>query len=212
MMEIIDIHTHHLYENPFEAILNCTPEVYLREGSGYCSVGYHPWYLSPNATENWKLFAQIVSLPHVLAIGEAGLDKLTDTPWNIQQVAFEKQAKIASQLRKPLIIHCVKAFNEIISYHKQLKSDTPWIIHGFRGKKELAAQLLEHGFYLSFGEKYQIEALKIVPLNRMFMETDESEVDIQALYERAAIHLNMDSKKLKEEIQQSIKNVFNYSP
>jgi len=186
------------------SIKNCMPENYKADSNGYYSVGYHPWYLSADESEDWSQFMSIVSSPQVLAIGEAGLDKLSTVDMKIQQKAFVKQAEIASRLNKPLIIHCVKAYNEIIKYKMDINPDVAWIIHGFRGKKELAGELLNHGFYLSFGEKYQEEALKYISLDRMFIETDESKVDIHRLYERAALLLGLDTKVLIKKIQENI--------
>ncbi|NDV57542.1 TatD family deoxyribonuclease [Bacteroides sp. 519] len=209
-MELLDIHTHRLYNNPHEAILNCMPWDLSPHFKGYCSVGFHPWYLSGDKSKNWEEFKKLVSQPQVLAIGESGLDKLTTADWKLQEEAFLKQAEIASQLNKPLIIHCVKSFNEIIRYKKELNPVVAWVIHGFRGKKELAKQLLDHGFYLSFGEKYQEESLKGTPLDRLFIETDESEVDIHVLYQRAAICLRMDVEDLIKKVQSNIRNILSY--
>ena len=78
------------------------------------------------------------------------------------------------ELDKPLVIHLVKAMSELLKLKQQIKPANPWIIHGFRGKAALAEECLRHGFYLSFGEKYQEEALRITPAGRLFLETDES--------------------------------------
>jgi Mg-dependent DNase len=207
-MKILDIHTHHVYKNPFEAILNLMPGDFASDFKGYCSIGYHPWYLSEYNSEDWEKFEEQVSSPQVLAIGEAGLDKLTSASMEIQERAFIKQTEIASRLNKPLIIHCVKAYNDIIRHKKEINSDVAWIIHGFRGKKELAAQLLDHGFYLSFGERYNEEALKYTPFDRMFIETDESEVGIQELYGKGALVLSMDVEELIGKIQKNISDIF----
>lgn len=208
-MEILDIHTHHRYKNPFQAIRNCKPgQLPPASAQGYYSVGFHPWYLSTQTNEDWKRFEQEAAHQQVLAIGETGLDKLTPVAITIQEEAFGKQIEIANRLKKPVIIHCVKAYNEIIHLRKHHRAETDWIIHGFRGKKQLATQLLDHGFYLSFGQKYNEEALKHIPTNKMFIETDESTLNIHLLYEKIAHCRQANADALKTEIQQNIQNVF----
>ncbi len=207
-MNILDIHTHRFYESPSVSILNCFPDDFTPFPERYYSVGFHPWYLTADGKEDWNRFLEQVSHPQVLAIGEAGLDKLATTSMPVQEVAFSKQADIAAKLGKPLIIHCVKAYNEIIQYKKQLKPDVAWIIHGFRGKKQLAEQLVEHGFYLSFGEKYQDDALTATPTDRLFIETDESTIDIHQLYQKAASTLSMPFGEFSKQIQTNIRNMF----
>lgn len=205
---LLDIHTHHLPENPWAAIQSCSPEEFSFENRGYYSVGFHPWHLSPDGIENWELLTHLVSYPQVLAIGECGLDKLTKTDWELQKVAFRRQAQLAATVRKPLIIHAVRANEEVIFLKKEFSLDIPWIIHGFRGKKELAQQLIAQGFYLSFGENYHPETLRIVPIERLFLETDESLVSILNLYERAADCLSLSTNELIESVQSNISQLF----
>lgn len=81
--------------------------------------------------------------------------------------------ELSETLRKPLILHIVKSFPEIIALRKQWKPTQPWIIHGFRGKPQLARELLAHGFHLSYGKKYNPASLAITPSSRLLRETDE---------------------------------------
>lgn len=81
--------------------------------------------------------------------------------------------ELSETLRKPLILHIVKSFPEIIALRKQWKPTQPWIIHGFRGKPQLARELLAHGFHLSYSEKYNPASLAITPASRLLCETDE---------------------------------------
>lgn len=118
---------------------------------------------------------ELVRHPQVLAVGEVGLDKLADAPMDLQVEVFRRQACLAEEVGKPLVIHLVKAVDELLKVKRDLRPSNPWIIHGFRGKAALAEEYLKHGFYLSFGEKYQEAALCRVPADRLFIETDESE-------------------------------------
>lgn len=204
-MEIYDIHTHH--PSP-TAILNESPLGFSPQEGRYYSLGIHPW----NADEDWLLAweaLQVAALcPHVLAIGEAGLDKLAPANWERQQLLFGKQAELAARVGKPLVIHCVKSANEMIGLKKKLRPSVPWIIHGFRGNPELAAQFLRHGFYLSFGKYYQEEALKSVPADRLLIETDESLTDVKQLYRKAAFLLEIPEQELTARIVRNIESLF----
>lgn len=204
-MNILDIHTHH---NKAEAIINCTPNTFHPTNGYFYSVGIHPWDISKDYQKEWNLLQEITVNPQVIAIGEAGLDKLINTDIKLQQKLFELQINLSEQLNKPLIIHAVRTSNELILLKKRFKPAMPWIIHGFRGNKNIATQLLEYDFYLSFGEKYQAEALTETPLNRMFIETDESGIDIHTLYNQVAYNLSLPENQFMKQIQQNIKEVF----
>ena len=169
----VDIHTHQLPQVPGEAIVNCYPETFSPQEGGWYSVGIHPWYIAaPDDKKN--CLEALVRHPQVLAVGEAGLDKLADAPMDLQIEVFEFQARLAEEVEKPLVIHLVKATDELLKLRRTLRPAMPWVIHGFRGKAALAEDYLRHGFYLSFGEKYQAEALLTTPADRLFIETDES--------------------------------------
>jgi TatD DNase family protein len=144
----------------------------------------------------------------VLAIGEAGIDKLSQTNLSLQINIFEQHARLAEQLGKPLIIHAVRATDELIKLKKSIRPTQAWIIHGFRGKAALADEYIRQGFYLSFGDKYQEEALRTMPVERFFIETDESTTPVDALYERAAALRNTPPEAFKEAIRQNIERLF----
>lgn len=155
-----------------------------------------------------NVLSSLAGHPQVLAIGEAGLDKLADAPMAVQMEVFEYQARLSVELDKPLVIHLVKAMSELLKLKQQIKPANPWIIHGFRGKPALAEECLRHGFYLSFGEKYQEEALRITPADRLFLETDESSVPVADLYSRAAEVRRVSLAELTEAIRENIAKVF----
>ena len=155
----VDIHTHRLPPVPGTAIANRYPDTFVPEAGAWYSVGIHPWHIpatiTPVVRNEMNVLASLAGHPQVLAIGEAGLDKLADAPMAVQIKVFEYQARLSVELDKPLVIHLVKAMSELLKLKQQIKPANPWIIHGFRGKAALAEECLRHGFYLSFGEKYQ---------------------------------------------------------
>lgn len=210
MIALLDIHTHHLPQLAGEAILNCYPDTFIPEVGGWYSVGVHPWHVTASAGGRYDTKTLLPLLKHsqVLAVGEAGLDKLADAPMPLQVEIFEWQARMAMEIDKPVIIHLVKAVDELLKLKETIRPTNPWIIHGFRGKAILAEEYLRHGFYLSFGEKYQVEALRIVPSDRLFLETDESTVPIAELYKRAAEVRRISCDELLETISENIGKVF----
>lgn len=205
-----DIHTHRTEPVSGFNIVSCLPEHFTPQDGRYYSVGLHPWALSAEypSEADWERLSSLVHLPQVLAVGEAGLDKLAAAPLSLQQTVFERQARLADDVGKPLVIHLVKALDELLLERKHLSPRVPWIIHGFRGKAPLAKELLRHGFYLSFGERFQESALAAVPLSRLFLETDESSLPIAAIYARAAQTRRMSVKELAEAVCANVQSVF----
>ncbi len=207
-MDIIDVHTHHLRTNISQFIYSCMPTDFSPQKGGYYSVGIHPWKITSDVIAGYEQLEKIARHPQVLAIGETGLDKMIRTELSLQQKVFEFHINLAEILHKPLIIHSVKTSNEIIQLKKKFQSRYPWILHGFRGKKELAEQLTAQNIYLSFGEKYQEAALNSIPLNRLLLETDESDKEIFQIYEAVAQSRSVPIKELIAQVQQNIAQLF----
>lgn len=163
-MGYYDIHTHQM---PFHkediAIINriVSPMGDMQPGplldTVIRSYGIHPWYIY-NVKEQMDLLRVLVSGSGVVAIGEAGLDTLAESPIDLQKEVFLAQANLAEETHKPLIIHCVKAWADLIACKKAVKPEMPWIIHGFRGNGELASNWFAWGF---------ISPLEIVLIHRL---------------------------------------------
>lgn len=205
-----DIHTHqpsvHLEDI---AIVNTIirEECDLSMPAQWCSAGIHPWYIH-NVDKQISCLESVASSSAIVAIGEAGLDKLVKTPLDIQKNVFLRQAVLAEKLNKPLIIHCVKFWGELIAVRKIVKPHIPWIIHGFRGNGELAQQLILQGFYLSFGEHFQISSLRRAWPERLLIETDESSCSIQDIYQRLASGLQISVNELGNQVNQTVGRLF----
>lgn len=214
---IIDLHTHPSpAKQDGRAIIslsigdeNFLSSPLLKEGSTIpLSIGLHPWHVDEERTTQACCdLIPWLGHPQVVAIGEAGIDRLRGGRMELQLAAFEMQARLAAEMKKPLIVHCVKAFNEIIRLHKTRFPHAPWIIHGFRGKPEQARQLLREGFFLSFGEHYNDEALRLCPTDRLFIESDESTISIEELYTRAASLRSTEAEKLKKQVNRNIESL-----
>ena len=202
-MELLDLHTHRTLPQ-YEGIYSASPAEYKRLCADfpeqYWSIGFHPWNIGSEGVSEpeMKALRELASSDKVVAIGECGID-LTHAgaaPMWRQLPAFKSQAELAATLGKPLIIHCVKAWDVIISVHKELAAkynaagrEEPhrplrWVIHGFRGKPSVAQILLKQGIGLSYGEHFNAESLLATPLDHLYAETDESQLDIRAVIER----------------------------
>lgn len=210
-MSLYNLHTHHFREGAL-AILNqaasAFESTYYQHPSAHFSLGIHPWFIPTNFDYELALLRQFATHPKVLAIGEAGLDKICETPFDLQLTVFEKQIALANELDLPMILHGVKAYPELIALKKT--AHTPWILHGFRGKPELAKQLIAAGFYLSFGKGIELlsDTIKMVPLNRLFLETDDNEIDISENYVRVSDLLSISATELEQQIEENFAKVF----
>ncbi len=178
---MIDIHTHH---HRLNAVVDIDPvgvplsRLRLERGYMY-SVGIHPWNVERATPADLRAVMALAVERGVVAIGETGLDTLRPKGcMRMQTALFEWHAALSEEVGKPLILHVVKAWGEIIALRRRLAPSQPWIIHGFRGKPQLAEELVRCGFYLSFGAKFNPMALKVTPPSRRLMETDDSDVPL----------------------------------
>ncbi|MHB9056682.1 MAG: TatD family hydrolase [Paludibacteraceae bacterium] len=200
-MKLVDIHTHKLKFSPeFREVRNLyigeAEDILTSDGTGYFSVGVHPWY-PDKLSENWyQKLERFCNDKRVLLIGECGLDKNSAIPVDLQTKIFEQHIQLSEAISKPLIIHCVGCFNELLNLRKNYKPAQRWIIHGYRGKPQLAEQILDYGCDISFGEKFNPESVKRVPLENLFVETDESTFSIDEIYRRLASAKNCNAEDL----------------
>jgi TatD DNase family protein len=184
--------------------------------SSYYSIGLHPWYLDATTIESEFLELKYVAIkPNVLAIGECGLDKVCKTDWTLQENCFRMQIELAEQVQKPLIIHCVKAYPEVLGILKKQVKKVPVVFHGFNKNKEIASEILHHGYHLSFGKhlfnENTSQVFTTVPLDRLFLETDASDIPIKEIYEKACRILNVSIEKLQNQIEANTIEVFGKS-
>ncbi len=214
-MAYIDIHTHRQStEFPTEIVAFCNYIVENAEDpttgtiglNGRYSAGIHPWYIHDNGTDQFKKLQEIAIQPTVYMIGEAGLDKLIATPLPVQVMLFEAQAALAESLQKPMVIHCVKAWQELLETHRRIRPTLPWLIHGFRGKGDLARQLVRKGCYLSFGIHFHPEAVQAAWPDRLFAETDEAPDSIRTVYRQLAAAIGCPLSALTIQIERNLKN------
>lgn len=181
---MLDIHTHH--HDRHDAVINLNDGEMPLDAYIY-SAGVHPWdTVLPDEEIDLRMerVAYLSRLPQVVAIGEAGLDRLRGTSLDLQREILMRQVAISESAGKPMILHVVKAFPEIIRLRKELKPSQSWIIHGFRGKPQLAEELLRAGFHISLGEHFNPVSAAVIPPDRLFVETDESLMPVEQIAAR----------------------------
>lgn len=185
------------------------------EKPNHYSYGLHPWYIDEFTLEDQLRKLELkADEKRCIAIGECGLDKLSKVDFNLQQKAFVEQIRIANHYKKPLIIHCVKAFNELMNCLNLNNNKVPVIIHGFNNNENIARVLLDHGCYFSFGKallSYESNAektLKNIGRKNFFLETDDSEISIKYIYRKASEILGIDEEILKAQIQSNFETIF----
>ncbi|MCJ0741987.1 TatD family hydrolase [Pedobacter montanisoli] len=207
MPRFLDLHTHTVKQSEeVTAIqsLSITQDIFLAmPKTRPISIGIHPWYGNlPELQTHMKYLKVLSKQQNVKLIGECGLDKLRGAPLNEQTEILTKQIQLAVQLDKPIILHCVKAFDELIALKKQLNPSVPMIIHGFDKKPELALQLVHNGFLLSFGSgliKRPSTALAFQQIGDVFfLETDNSSFSIEEIYQKAAELKKISIERLKD--------------
>lgn len=202
-----DIHTHHP-ECHQKAIVSATPYTFEPQTGRCYSIGIHPWETDSVQEDALSKLAEMLRHKQVVAVGETGIDRLHGGTLERQTALFKAQASLAESLRMPLIIHAVRSFDVILYIRKQLQPQQKWIIHGFRNNAATAMQLLQAGCDLSFGEKFQPEALRATPIDRLWIESDDSLLAEPDLYSRIALCRHGSTAELRQSIAERMLKVF----
>jgi TatD DNase family protein len=213
-MKYFNLHTHKFTNSSnILELVNQYPWEFDANIPNY-SIGIHPWYIDENRLENdLKTIEKKLQLNECLALGECGLDKRIEIPMALQIEVFEKQIALAEKYQKPLVLHLVAAFDELIEIKKHLKIKVPIVIHGFSKNEQVAKQLIDKGFYLSFG-KYLLRnpeletVFKSVPNDRFFLETDTIEETLEEVYTLAAKYKKIKIEDLIEIVNTNFSTVF----
>ncbi len=177
------------------------------------SVGLHPWHVRVNYQQQLYNVKKICNLKNVLAIGEIGLDRVVNTDVNLQKQAFEAQLKFATRLNKPVIIHAVRTYPDLIPYIKKYR--IPFLLHQYNGSLQQTAQFLKYPHvYFSFGKDLIEQREKVIapfqeiPVNKIFLETDVSKYRISEVYQKAAQFKETTINDLKQLIYNNFTEVF----
>ncbi len=214
-MQYINLHTHsYSDDSAVLEVVNQYPWEFITDIPQY-SIGIHPWYIEKNRlAEDLAMLSQKIEDKECLALGECGLDKRIEIPVAVQIEVFQEQLQLIQNTQKPVILHCVSAYQEVIAIKKEMNIENPMIIHGFSKNKQVAKSLLDNGFFLSFG-KYLLRnpelasVFQYVTNDLLFLETDTIEESIFDVYQKAATIKAVSENQLKEQIQTNFNKITN---
>lgn len=213
----IDIHTHHPRKS--EEVIT-VQSLFLQDIDPHSKINapfttaIHPWH-----SDNFelgqirKMVENLITNQMLIAIGETGLDKLCKADYGHQKKVFNLQVDYAESCHKPLIIHAVKSWNELLTVFRKIK--VPVILHGYSQGVPLTRQLIDLGCYFSIGKSIMnpspgfLDAIQIIPLSNMFLETDESLMPVEGIYHKMAETINLPPELLKIQIYTNFTNLFN---
>jgi len=181
-------------------------------GHGF-TIGLHPM------SYNFMTFENVSSIIHqyhddILGIGECGLDTRIAVPRQHQIELFTAHAELAMEMHLPLIIHCIRSYDDIVHLHQRLKPSNPWIIHGFNRTESIAIKLLDQGILLSIGKElldpgHPISTFfKKIAEYPFFLETDGKDIAIQTLYQQASNMLDMSIEAISTIIASHVQQVY----
>lgn len=209
--QYIDIHTHINWNFPHifsvkSLVKPGEPETFT-DTSKAVTVGLHPWYINDLTDYGILDTIRLASLsPHVIGIGECGIDLKKEISFETQEKIFIEQLLIAEACKKPLIIHCVKAYHHFQQLIIKSNPGIPWIFHGFNGNLQVATELLKSGAYLSIGSDLFKENSNIrkiaasLPLDRIFFETDEWQQPVWKIYKEMSTLIQKPDTEIKQQI------------
>lgn len=214
MVPFIDVHTHLRKADKALSIVNHYPtDDNLQQQEDVFSCGIHPWFEDQHIEDSLELLKGIAMEEKLIAVGECGLDKRCDTPIELQRQYFEVQVDLASEHQLPLIIHCVKAWQEVYNVLVTHEFSLPVIFHGFSGNVQMVEQMSRLDAWFSFGKPQLArrniqEVIEAIPEKKYFFETDDSDQKIAEVYNFAARTLVTEEETLKELIYNNYIQVF----
>ena len=215
MSKLFNIHTHHL--RPKESvieILNIYPTENIKPP--YFSCGLHPWFIKK---ETWQdeliLLDNKLKTENCLALGECGLDKLSEVDFELQKKVFIEQLHLNSSYRKPIIIHCVKAYQEVLNLHKTEKIEQQFLFHGYRKNELLLKQIHAQGHEVSFGvnlmKNQNLQTIFAnLSMEKIFLETDDALFPIEEIYQKAATLKACSLDEIKVAVERNVERFFGY--
>ncbi len=186
----LNIHTHRKPQTENEVVIR---NAYLHEITANqrlhysVSSGIHPWFIEKDWQIQIEKLRKILLEYPVTAIGECGLDRVTDIHLSTQYEVMEAQIDLNQNFNKPWIIHCVKAYSDFLFLLKKMHQ--PVVFHDYRGNLFQTKALMKYSpIYFSFGKSLLSltpklkEVIDYIPLENVFLETDTSTIKIEEVY------------------------------
>jgi len=201
-MQLLDLHTHQASVD----FAICNQGTSQGKAKSWYSLGLHPWYLKESWQHDLDEMKTFAYDHNLMAIGECGFDLIKGPSESIQQAAFLAQIHWAQELGLPIIMHQVKGLHLLQQVLKN-EQELPAIIwHGYNQKSSIGASLLDFSIYFSFGKDLlksgsnAQEFLKICPIERIFLETDDSDLNIEQIFSQASLLLQLPVETLGRQV------------
>ena len=145
----------------------------------YAAVGFHPHDSSKRKAGDLEKLEQLTKHPRVKAVGEIGLDYHYDySPRDVQQECFRVHMELARRVALPVIVHQREAASDTLEVLRAYR-DVPGVVHCFSGGIEVAREIFDMGWYISFtgvitynNARKSHEVLRYAPRDRIMLETD----------------------------------------
>jgi TatD DNase family protein len=191
-------------------------------------IGIHPSEIDNFKDENLNQLEYFIKKEKIIGIGEIGLDYTYKTDKNKQKEIFEKQLQLAEKYKLPVVLHIRETFNDVFEILKNFKVVPIW--HSCSGNLEEVEKFLEIGGFISFSGIITFknanrlrEIVKIVPLERIFLETDSTYLTpepyrgkinepayVKFIYQQVAEIKNIEFEKLDIVIENNFKKLFQF--
>ncbi len=146
----------------------------------YAAPGIHPQASDKCQKSHFEELRRLLEHPRVVALGEVGLDRQVETPWQTQEEVFIQMIRLAREMEKPLLIHARRSTDRILELlHREEGGQVGGIFHAFSGSLETACKVIDMGFALGIGGVVTLptarrlpEVVRKVPAETLVLETD----------------------------------------
>lgn len=176
-------------------------------------IGIHPWDIdvSHSKLQLSQLREYLLNKKNV-GLGECGLDRSIETDFELQVDILHEQFKLAKEYKLQfIVIHCVRAYSDIVSIYKDSNLKCPLIFHDYNGNENITRDLLKRGFFFSVGiksitdnKRKSFHSLSIIPVSNIFFETDNSSLPINQVYEEYALFKGINVEDLKNQVWKNL--------
>lgn len=209
---ITNFHTHD--SNAQQALISVDVEDFEPQSGKVYSVGIHPWHIGDNWGAKIERLKHVAQHHQVVAIGETGLDTLKGASLELQQRVMQAHIEVAAAAGKPLVIHCVRAWQQLLQLWRNnaMAHEVAWVLHGFRGNENVARELIQAGFYFSIGLRHNATAVAMIPLDHLLVETDDEPptLSITQVLQAVSQARGMSARKLRSQVRRTALAIVKY--
>ncbi len=191
------------------------------DDKNFAAVGIHPWYIADATTDFTGEISNVLAMHPNMMVGEIGLDKYhPDMPRQIE--IFTAQLEIAAELRRPVHMHCVGAWDKILRIFRERGAQMPpaVVAHGFNGDATQIQMLADkYNMYFSYSGAHDddktIARIAATPMDRILVETDAFDpIDemsgLDSVVNMIAGVYGRDTDEMAEQIYQNLQRVISY--